>query len=77
LSGYVSTLAGGYPTASYRDGSGTNVYFSNPGGITVSSLGDVYVFDENSYILRHIDTAGNEVGGFVLTNLDQLWNLHR
>jgi hypothetical protein len=56
---YVSTLAGGYPSASWRDGTGTNVYFNQPWAIGVTSLGTAYVLDSGSYIIRQINASGN------------------
>ena len=61
----VSTLAGnaaylnqlGFP-GGYQDGTGTNALFSNPCGVTVDSLGNVYVADLNNDMIREVTSAG-------------------
>jgi DNA-binding beta-propeller fold protein YncE len=56
----VSTLAGGggSTTSGYVDGVGTVAKFSYPYGVSVSSIGNVYVSDNNNNLIRMINTAG-------------------
>jgi hypothetical protein len=66
---YVSFIAGGYPTSSNRDGTGTNVYFNSPLPVAVSSVGDAYVVDYGKYVLRRINATGKGVISF----LNRFW----
>lgn len=54
--GYVSTIAG--TTIGYQDGDGATAQFNYPAGITVDSLGNLYVAEEYNHTIRKIDTNG-------------------
>lgn len=54
--GYVSTVAG--TTIGYQDGDGATAQFNYPAGITVDSLGNLYVVEEYNHTIRKIDTNG-------------------
>ena len=54
--GYVSTVAG--TTIGYQDGDGITAKFNYPAGITVDSLGNLYVAEEYNHTIRKIDTNG-------------------
>ena len=62
VSGLVTTLAGGGSaggTASgLADGTGSAATFYNPSGVSVDSLGVVYVADSNNYLIRKIGFSG-------------------
>ena len=55
--GVVSTIAGN-GTAAFADGTGTNARFSNPYGITVDPLGNVFVSDLANQRIRRITSTG-------------------
>ena len=56
--GQVSTWAGNQTTSGYKDGYGsTTALFNNPGKLTASSIGDLYVPDLNNYCIRKITAA--------------------
>lgn len=54
--GVVSTLAGG--TQGSFDGVGTTARFNQPRGLTVDTLGNVYVADSQSHKIRRITPSG-------------------
>ena len=56
--GTVSTLAGLAGAAGAQDGTGGGARFSNPGGLAVSSSGDLYLADTGNSIIRKITAAG-------------------
>jgi hypothetical protein len=55
--GVVTTLAG-QATSGSTDGIGTSASFSGPTGVTVDSMGTVYVADANNQRIRKITPAG-------------------
>jgi sugar lactone lactonase YvrE len=55
-SGVVTTLAGS-GTAGFADGTGTNAMFNDPRGVSVDSLGNIYVSDTRNNRIRKI-TSG-------------------
>jgi hypothetical protein len=55
----LSTLAGGTTVSGWTDGTGTNAYFDAPDGLTMDSLGNIYVSDYSGHILRLVSTAGS------------------
>jgi sugar lactone lactonase YvrE len=58
--GVVSTFAGS-GTASHFDGTGAGADFSSPGGVTVDSMGLLYVADTGNHRIRRVTTAGDVV----------------
>ena len=54
--GVVTTFAGSL--SGYLDGTGTNASFNRPNGITVDSVGNLYVADSENYRIRKITQAG-------------------
>ncbi|GAB2878356.1 hypothetical protein GCM10027046_02960 [Uliginosibacterium flavum] len=56
--GAVSTLAGNITTAGTSDGNGTAARFNDPDGLSVDSLGNVFVVEGNSHTIRKITAAG-------------------
>ena len=52
--GIVSTIAGN-STEGFKDGVGTNAEFSNPLGITVDRLGNIYVVDAGNSRIRKLE----------------------
>jgi uncharacterized protein YjiK len=61
--GVVTTLAGS-GAASYGDGIGTNAGFYNAIGLTVDSVGNVYVADYSNNRIRRIETVGSSIANF-------------
>jgi len=57
--GIVSTLAGG--TLGYNDGSLGVARFSQPSGVAVDSIGNIYVADSINRRIRKITSAGNVI----------------
>lgn len=57
-SGVVTTLAGNPGAAGYQEATGTNARFHYPMGITVDSLGNLYVADTGNNYIRKITPAG-------------------
>jgi sugar lactone lactonase YvrE len=55
--GNVTTLAG-QATSGSTDGTATNAGFSSPSGVTVDSMGTVYVADANNHRIRKITPGG-------------------
>ena len=55
--GVVTTLAG-QTTAGSTNGTGTNASFTNPYGIAVDSIGNVYAAEVNGHRIRKITSAG-------------------
>jgi serine/threonine protein kinase len=57
--GTVSLLAGlpGYP--GWRDATGDNAYFRNPWSVAVDNSNNVYVADEDNYVIRKITPDGS------------------
>ncbi|MBN2773592.1 MAG: T9SS type A sorting domain-containing protein, partial [Prolixibacteraceae bacterium] len=69
--GTVSTLAG-TGTAGFKNGPGITAKFNHPNGITVDSLGNVYVADFINHMIRKIEPdgttstfAGSGLSGFI------------
>lgn len=69
-SGVVTTVAGN-GVASFADGPGNSASFSDPAGVAVDILGNLFVADYSNHRIRKIDTnkavttvAGNGVGTF-------------
>jgi sugar lactone lactonase YvrE len=56
--GVVTTLAGNPGSPSYSDGTGTAAGFSDPRGIAIDSVGNVYVADTDANTIRKITPAG-------------------
>lgn len=60
--GYVTTLAGN-GSAGYRDGTGTNAQFYQPGGLAFDADGNMFVADVANHCIRKI-TPNNQVTTF-------------
>jgi sugar lactone lactonase YvrE len=56
--GVVNNLAGLPGTSGSADGTGSAALFSQPQGVTVDSLGNVYVADTGNHTIRKITSAG-------------------
>ena len=56
--GVVTTFAGSGQSFPFTDGTGTNATFTGPTGVTVDSLGNVYVADQTNHRIRRITPAG-------------------
>ena len=56
--GIVSTIAGS-GSAGYKDGPGGSAEFDGPKGVSVDSLGNIYVADRLNFVVRKIDTSLN------------------
>lgn len=66
--GVVSTMAGS-PTGStgYSDNAGSNALFNGPIGISVDSLGSLFVSDLSNNRIRGVSTAGTCLSGQVFS----------
>ena len=64
-SGLVSTIAGDPLNAGWADGTGSNALFNTPAGLTVDSLGTVYICDSGNHAIRAM--KGDSVSTFVGT----------
>ncbi len=59
-SGVINTIAGNGVSGYSGDGGlGTAGMLFGPQGVTVDSLGNVYIADTNNNVIRKVDTAGN------------------
>lgn len=56
--GIVSTIAGD-GVEGYQDGEGSQARFGGPKGITLDSIGNIYVADRLNKVIRKIDTLNN------------------
>ncbi len=56
--GVVTTLAGSPGVSGSADGTGSSAYFNLPNGVTVDSIGNVYVADSGNHSIRKVTTAG-------------------
>ena len=54
----ISTVAGGAISPILKDGPATNIAISNPYGLTIDNIGNIYFADRNNHAIRHIDTNG-------------------
>lgn len=63
--GIVTTWAGQRDMWGYRDGNGTNAWFSSVTGLTIDSLGNVYVAETDNRRIRKITPEGevSSLGG--------------
>ena len=61
--GIVTTIAG-YGANSSIDGTALSAAFAYPMGITVDSLGQLFVIDYNSYRIRKITPTGKNFRDF-------------
>lgn len=57
-SGVVSTLAGSAGVSGYTNATGTSAKFSNPNGVAVDSLGNIFVADIDNNAIRKITSGG-------------------
>lgn len=55
----VTTLAGGVGVSGVANGNGTNATFSYPHGVSVDSLGNIYVADTGNNAIRKITPGGD------------------
>ena len=58
VSGNVTTIAGTGSSGSVN-GNGTSASFSNPFGVAVDSIGNIYVTDGSNNLIRKIDSSGD------------------
>jgi hypothetical protein len=56
--GVVTTLAGTAGVSGSQDGTGSGARFSNPGGLALSSSGDLYLADTGNSTIRKITSSG-------------------
>lgn len=63
--GGVSTLAGAAGQRGTNNGFGSAARFSNPRGIVIDSIGNLYVTDQSNQVIRKINIATQEVTTFV------------
>jgi sugar lactone lactonase YvrE len=56
--GVVTTLAGSSSNSSYKDGTGTAAFFNTPIGISIDSMGNLYVADSANDVVRQITPTG-------------------
>jgi len=66
--GQTTLLAGTVLTSGYQDGTGSNVKFSNPIGMTMGPDGNLYVADEAGQRIRKV-TPGGQVTTFAGTGV--------
>ena len=59
--GVVSTFAGNVTTSGFLDGLNTVALFSSPKGLTVDTLGNVYVADATNNRIRKISSTGTVI----------------
>ncbi len=59
LSQTIITIAGGAVSDVLEDGPATSVALSNPYGLVIDTLGNIFFADRNNHALRLIDTHGN------------------
>src|SRR5437588_5305824 len=53
---YIFTTYAGSPgTHNYRDATGANAWFNEPGGVMVDASNNVLVADQNNSVIRRID----------------------
>ncbi len=57
--GNVTTIAGS--TKGFQDGQGTSAKFNNPIGVTLDTLGHIYIADTENHNIRQIDPQGNVI----------------
>ena len=62
ITGLVTTLAGSGSKA-YADGQGTQASFYYPIGVSLDSMGTVYVADTSNNRIRKVTSAGEQSGG--------------
>lgn len=55
----VSTLAGSYQ--GYQDGIGLDAMFNHPRGLSIDSLGNLYMGEYSNYVIRKVSTTTAEV----------------
>ena len=58
VAGVVTTLAGQAGVAGSADGTGASARFNSPGGLAISSTGDLYLADTNNSTIRKITPTG-------------------
>lgn len=56
--GVVTTIAGSPTLSGSADGTGTAARFSSPYGITINSMGDLYICDESGMTIRKVTQGG-------------------
>jgi hypothetical protein len=56
--GDVTTIAGQPEAYGYRDGTGTNAWFSSIGGLALDADDNVYVADGGNYVIRKVSPDG-------------------
>ena len=66
--GVVTTLAGLAGAPGSADGTGSAASFRHPRGVSVDSLGNIYVADTDNHTLREVTPAGivTTIGGLAL-----------
>jgi hypothetical protein len=56
--GHVTVIAGSVSVSGLGDGQGTDAKFNRPNGLTIDSLGNVFVVDLGNSVIRKVNASG-------------------